>query len=88
MEAASQLPQMSLSLKDVCENSLGHLYRAIPSFSYKTKYIISFISNIVPDVRRKFIIDNKTYACYKLTYKVNNEMNTFTIEGEFYQMTE
>ena len=88
MEAASQLPQMSLSLKDVCENSLGHLYRAVPSFSYKTKYIISFISNIVPDVRRKFIIDNKTYACYKLTYKVNNEMNTFTIEGEFYQMTE
>ncbi len=78
--------QMSLSLKDVCTQSLGHLYRTIPNFSGKTLYNIRFISKSIPDARSRYIIDNKFYVCRKISVQLVQDMQSYIIEGEFYPM--
>ncbi len=79
-------PQMSLSLKNVCEQSLGNLYRSIRSYRNTEVYAITFLSTDVPDVRKIFVIYNQRYVCRKLTVEFNNQQTQYLIEGEFYRL--
>ena len=89
MESAAkgQLPEMSLSLKNVCKDSLGYLYRHIPSYRSNEKYIIKFTDIRVPDVRNIFLIKNQKYMCRKLSTTFNNSTSNNIIEGEFYRIS-
>lgn len=78
-------PKMSLSLKDVCEQSLGHLYRSIPNYQSDKTYIIKFVSSSLPDVRGIFLIHNQRYVCRKLSVTYDDG-DTFIFEGEFYRI--
>lgn len=88
METAGRghFPEMSLSLKDVCADSLGHLYRNIPNYRSNKKFIIKFISSFVPDVRQIFQIHNQRYVCRKLSVTFSSSATTFIFEGEFYRL--
>ncbi len=81
-----EYPKMSLSLKDVCENSLGHLYRNIPSYHSNRKYIIRFLAAVLPDVKQIFLIRNQRYVCRKLTVTYTMNADSFVHEGEFYRI--
>ncbi len=81
-----KLPQMSLSLKDVCEDSLGHLYRNIPNYHSRKKFAFKFLSPTVPDVRSIFLLHNQRYVarCLSSTYTMADK--EFLFEGEFYRL--
>ncbi len=88
MEGSSKgkLPQMSLSLKDVCENSLGHLYRSIPNYHSRKKFVFRFLSPSVPDVRSIFLLHNQRYVARTLSSTYTMADNEFLFEGEFYRL--
>jgi|GEM_PF-279927 len=79
-------PQMSLSLKDVCDQSLGHLYRSIRSFRGTEVFVIRFLSREIPDVRQIFVIYNQRYVCRKLSVDFEAQQTSYVIEGEFYRL--
>ena len=78
-------PKMSLSLKDVCENSLGHLYRNIPDYRSTQTYKVKFKRSSLPDVRGIFLINNQKYVCRKLSVTYDDS-DSFVFEGEFYRL--
>ncbi|MGN0049289.1 MAG: hypothetical protein ACI37U_10420 [Bacteroides sp.] len=80
------LPEMSLSLKPVCKQSLGYLYRHIPSYRSDKKYVIRFLDRHVPDQRQIFLLHNQRYVCYKLSADFDNRTRDFLIEGEFFRI--
>lgn len=80
------LPEMSLSLKPVCSNSLGMMMRTIPRFDSGKKFLIRFISARVPDSRSIFLINSQKYVCYKLSIDFNHSTTDYIVEGEFYRM--
>lgn len=88
MPGASQghLPEMSLSLKPVCEQSLGHLYRHIPSYRSDKRYIVRFLDRHIPDQRQIFLLHNQRYVCYKLSADFDNRTQDFLVEGEFFRI--
>lgn len=77
--------KMSLSLKDVCDQSLGHLYRSIPNYQSEKLFKISFLSSTVPDIRKIFVIGNQRYVCRKLSVTYDDS-DSFVFEGEFYRL--
>ena len=84
--AQGHLPEMSLSLKPVCEQSLGHLYRHIPSYRSDKRYIVRFLDRHIPDQRQIFLLHNQRYVCYKLSADFDNRTQDFLIEGEFFRI--
>lgn len=78
-------PKMSLSLKDVCEQSLGHLYRSIPNYQSDKTYRIRFLSSSIPDVRGIFLIHSQKYVCRKLS-TTYDDGEQFIFEGEFHRI--
>ena len=84
--ANGKLPEMSLSLKDVCEQSLGHLYRNIPVYKSGDKFVIRFLAKTVPDARQPFLIHNQRYVCRKLSANFGDGMKELVFEGEFFRV--
>lgn len=84
--AQGYLPEMSLSLKPVCEQSLGYLYRHIPTYRSDKKYVVRFLDRHVPDQRQIFLLHNQRYVCYKLSADFDNRTRDFLIEGEFFRI--
>lgn len=81
-----KFPEMSLSLKDVCEQSLGHMYRNIPSYRSDHKFIFKFLPKSIPDSRQPFRFRNQLYVCRKLNADFSNDTKDLVFEGEFYRL--
>lgn len=81
-----KLPEMSLSLKDVCEQSLGHMYRNIPRFNTSNTFVKKFLAKTVPDVRQPFMFHNQMYVCRKLNSDFESGTEDLIFEGEFYRI--
>ncbi|MDO4756600.1 MAG: hypothetical protein Q4A54_09660 [Parabacteroides sp.] len=84
--AKGKLPEMSLSLKDVCEQSLGHMYRNIPVYDTSKTFIFRFLSSVVPDPRQPFLFHNQRYVCRKLSADFEQNTKQMIFEGEFYRI--
>lgn len=81
-----KFPEMSLSLKDVCEQSLGHMYRNIPSYRSDQKFVFRFLAKSVPDARQPYRFRNQLYVCRKLNADFANATKDLIFEGEFYRL--
>lgn len=81
-----KLPEMSLSLKDVCEQSLGHMYRNIPSYRSDQKFMFRFLPKTIPDARQPYRFHNQLYVCRKLNADFANSTKDLVFEGEFYRL--
>ena len=81
-----KFPEMSLSLKDVCEQSLGHMYRNIPSYRSDQKFLFRFLAKSVPDARQPYRFRNQLYVCRKLNADFANATKDLIFEGEFYRL--
>lgn len=78
------LPEMSLSLHDVCEQSIGHRMAQLKQLDSGQPYIIRFLANKKPNVRAIFIIRNKRFVCSTLSVTYDNKGDRFVYEGEFF----
>ena len=79
-----KLPEMSLSLHDVCENSIGHRLAQLKQLDSGQPYIIRFLNNKKPNVRAIFVIRNKRFVCSTLSVTYENVGDKFVYEGEFF----
>lgn len=82
-----KFPKMSLSLKDVCEQSLGHMYRNIPSYRSDEKFVFRFLAKSVPDARQPYRFHNQLYVCRKLNADFAQATKDLIFEGEFYRLS-
>ena len=81
------LPEMSLSLNDVCTQSLGHLFRNMKKMKTSHPYTIYFrTGNKVYDPKQIFMIRNQKYVCESIKIVYNNTDSDFIAEGKFYRM--
>lgn len=78
------LPEMSLSLHDVCEQSIGHRLAQLKQLDSGQPYIIRFLVNKKPNVRAIFVIRNKRFVCSTLSVTYDNRGERFVYEGEFF----
>lgn len=78
------LPEMSLSLHDVCEQSIGHRLAQLKQLDSGQPYIIRFLANKKPNVRAIFVIRNKRFVCSTLSVTYDNRGERFIYEGEFF----
>ena len=78
------LPEMSLSLHDVCEQSIGHRLAQLKQLDSGQPYIIRFLANKKPNVRAIFVIRNKRFVCSTLSVTYDNKGDKFIYEGEFF----
>lgn len=78
------LPEMSLSLHDVCEQSIGHRLAQLKQLDSGQPYIIRFLANKKPNVRAIFVIHNKRFVCSTLSVTYDNKGDRFVYEGEFF----
>lgn len=86
MSGRSNLPQMSLSLHDVCEQSLGHRFRQIPVFDTSRPFRMTFFHPDKIETRNILRIRNQRYVIRQLTLKMSasNELNCY--EAELYRL--
>lgn len=78
------LPEMSLSLHDVCEQSIGHRLAQLKQLDSGQPYIIRFLASRKPNVRAIFVIHNKRFVCSTLSVTYENKGARFIYEGEFF----
>lgn len=79
-----KLPEMSLSLHDVCEQSIGHRLAQLKQLDSGQPYIIRFVALRKPNVRAIFVIHNKRFVCSTLSVTYENKSGGFIYEGEFF----
>jgi hypothetical protein len=80
------LPKMSLSLHDVCEQSIGHRLAQMKSMRTDTPYYITFISEKKCNPNTIFIFHNQAFACEYIKTKYTQGQK-FTNEGKFYKIS-
>ena len=61
----------SLSLNDVCPDSVGHRLSTLSLFHSNIPYTIQFQANKLPDVNKVFLIGNKQYLCEKIETEID-----------------
>ena len=76
----------SLSLNDVCIQSLGHQLKNLAITNTSVSYHIKFKRKYIPDPKKIFIIANQKYHCVKLEVDVTKDGFSEIIEGEFYRV--
>lgn len=76
----------SLSLQDVCADSLGRRLSALKVFRSNIPYTISFLSDRLPDVNKVFLIANKKYLCEKIEASVTHDGLDRVMKGTFYRI--
>ncbi|MEI7675764.1 MAG: hypothetical protein WCJ03_03200 [Bacteroidales bacterium] len=62
----------------------NRLYSGSTTVESKKKYEIDFLANNHPDPRAEFIINNKSFICEKLEYKITSRGFDSTVKGYFY----
>jgi hypothetical protein len=76
----------SLSLKNVCEQSIGRIQAELNKIESSVTYKISFKYKKIPDINKVFLIHNQKYVATKLEIKVTPKGWDRIIEGEFYKV--
>ncbi len=78
--------EYSLSLKDLCENSIGHRHRSLKSINSDVTYTINFESDKIPSVEKTFVIRNQKYFAKRIELTVNIRGVSPYMVGEFYRI--
>lgn len=76
----------SLSLNDVCPDSVGHRLSVLKMFHSNIPYIINFQANRLPDVNKVFLIGNKQYLCEKIEAEIDADGLNRVLKGSFYRV--
>lgn len=76
----------SLSLNDVCVDSVGHRLRTIKKIHSTVTYTIKFIKRWIPNTRRVFYIQNKKYVCKKIEANITGAGLVVIQQGVFYRI--
>lgn len=76
----------SLSLNDVCPDSVGHRLSVLKMFHSNVPYTINFQANRLPDVNKVFLIANKQYLCEKIEAEIDADGLNRVLKGTFYRV--
>ena len=76
----------SLSLNDVCPDSVGHRLSVLKMFHSNIPYTINFQANRLPDVNKVFLIGNKQYLCEKIEAEIDTDGLNRVLKGTFYRV--
>lgn len=76
----------SLSLNDVCPDSIGHRLSTLNIFHSNTPYTIQFLADKMPDVNKVFLIGNKQYLCEKIEAEIDADGLNKVLKGTFYRI--
>lgn len=76
----------SLSLNDVCPDSVGHRLSTLSLFHSNIPYTIQFQANKLPDVNKVFLIGNKQYLCEKIETEIDVDGLSKVLKGTFYRI--
>lgn len=78
--------ELSLSLNDVCEKSIGHTLAGLSMFHSNVSYTIQFLADKMPDVNKVFLIGNKRYLCEKIEADVTGVGLSKLMKGTFFRI--
>ena len=81
-----EFPNYSLSLNDVCEDSLGHRFRNLNNVNTKNPFTIYFTAKRIPDPKKVFIIGNQKYVCDHININISKSEIEPIYEGTFYRI--
>lgn len=76
----------SLSLNDVCPDSVGHRLSTLNIFHSNIPYTIQFLADKMPDVNKVFLIGNKQYLCEKIEAEIDADGLNKVLKGTFYRI--
>ena len=76
----------SLSLQDVCADSIGHRLASLSMFHSSVSYKIQFLTTQIPNVNKVFLIGNQRYLCEKIEASVTVRGLDPVVEGTFYRI--
>ena len=76
----------SLSLNDVCPDSVGHRLSTLSLFHSNIPYTIQFQANKLPDVNKVFLIGNKQHLCEKIETEIDVDGLSKVLKGTFYRI--
>ena len=85
-EQLTDFKPYSLSLNDVCENSLGHRFRNLTKLNTKDPFTIYFTAKRIPDPKKVFIIGNQKYVCDHININISKSEIEPIYEGTFYRI--
>lgn len=76
----------SLSLNDVCTDSVGNRLTNLKIFHSNIPYTIQFTANSLPDVNKVFLIGNQQYLCEKIEAEIDADGLNKVLKGTFYRI--
>lgn len=78
----------SLALKSFEEDSwnIGHRFKSRLEYQMKVEHKITFLSQSIPDVRSKFLIRGKLFACKKIEVNVSDDGIDPLLTGYFVEI--
>lgn len=82
----STLKPYSLSLTDVCPDSIGNKLLSLNLYHSDVPYTIQFIADKIPDVNKVFLIGNKQYLCERIEAEIGVNGLSKVMEGTFYRI--
>jgi hypothetical protein len=85
-EQSQGFSPFSLSLKNVCEQSIGRIQAELDKIESNITYKISFRYKKIPEINKTFLIHNQKYVAKKLEIKVTAKGWNRIIDGEFYKI--
>lgn len=80
--------EYSLSLKNLCENSMGARHQSLKTIQSDVTYTISFKADRIPSVDKTFIIKNKKHFAKLIEVTVRLSGISPVMVGEFYRIEE
>ena len=78
--------EYSLSLKNLCENSMGARHQSLKTIQSDVTYTISFKADRIPSVDKTFIIKNKKHFAKRIEVTVRLSGISPVMVGEFYRI--
>lgn len=76
----------SLSLKNLCENSMGARHLSLRKIQSDVTYTIGFRSDFVPSIDKTIVIANKKYFARRIEVTVTHSGLSKIMSGEFYRI--
>lgn len=76
----------SLSLNDVCPDSMGSKMLPLKPYRSDIPYTIQFTADKLPDVYKVFLIGNKQYLCEKIEVEIGSMGLSKVMKGTFYRI--
>lgn len=80
--------EFSLSLKDLCENSMGHRHRSLKNIKSDVTYTINFEAHTIPSIEKTFVIRNQKYFAKRIEVSVSLRGVSPVMVGDFFRISE